>query len=57
MGPDRSGRTALTFLAFVGLAGPSWALRTQAVQLLDATGDRVAMAVPDVVPPSLVTGR
>ncbi|MFE7809399.1 hypothetical protein ACFU51_32980 [Streptomyces sp. NPDC057430] len=57
MGPDRSGRIALAFLAIAGLAGPTWALRTQAGQLLDATGHRVAVAVPDVVLPPLATGH
>ncbi|MCX2178960.1 hypothetical protein KV205_00160 [Streptomyces sp. SKN60] len=57
MGPDRSCRNALTFLAIAGLAGPAWALRTQTGQLLDATGYRVAVAVPDTVLPPLATGR
>ncbi|MFC8278044.1 hypothetical protein ACFUJR_37045 [Streptomyces sp. NPDC057271] len=57
MGPDRSGRIALAFLAIAGLAGPTWALRTQAGQLLDATGHRVAVAVPDIVLPPLATGH
>ncbi len=46
---DRSGRIALTFLVFAGLAGPAWSLRTHAGQLLGATVHRAAVAVPDIV--------
>ncbi|WP_406082415.1 hypothetical protein OG468_35335 [Streptomyces zaomyceticus] len=57
MGPDRSGRIALAFLAFAGLAGPAWSLRGQVGQLLTA-GHRAAVTAPDdIVPPSLATGR
>ncbi|MFG2836933.1 hypothetical protein ACGFZH_20415 [Streptomyces zaomyceticus] len=56
MRTDRSSRIALAFLAFVGLAGPAWTLRTQAGQLLDSTDHRVDVAVPDVTPPSPFTG-
>ncbi|CUM36828.1 hypothetical protein BN2537_2621 [Streptomyces venezuelae] len=57
MGPDRSGRIALAFLAVAGLAGPAWSLRGQVGQLLTA-GHRVAVTAPDdIVPPSLATGR
>ncbi|MGW3515897.1 hypothetical protein [Streptomyces hydrogenans] len=55
--PDRSCRNALAFLAIAGLAGPAWALRAQTGQLLDATGHRVAVAVPDIGLPPLATGR
>ncbi|WP_024755965.1 hypothetical protein [Streptomyces exfoliatus] len=54
---DRSSRFALTFLAFAGLIGPAWALRTHADQLLDATDHRAAVAAPDVVQPSLAADR
>ncbi|MER8035158.1 hypothetical protein [Streptomyces hydrogenans] len=55
--PDRSCRNALAFLAIAGLAGPAWALRAQTGQFLDATGHRVAVAVPDIDLPLLATGR
>lgn len=45
---DRSGRIALTVLAFAGLAGPTWMLRTHAGQLLDAAVHQAAVAVPDI---------
>ncbi|MEU1890816.1 hypothetical protein [Streptomyces pristinaespiralis] len=48
MRADRSGRIALTFLTFAGLAGPTWTLRTHVGQLLDATVHRAAVAAPDL---------
>ncbi len=54
---DRSGRIALTFLAFAGMAGPTWTLRTHADQLLDATVHRAAVAAPDIVSAPLTTDR
>ncbi|MEU1861830.1 hypothetical protein [Streptomyces gardneri] len=54
---DRSSRLALTFLAFAGLVGPAWALRTHADQLLNVPDHRAAVAAPDVVLPSLATDR
>ncbi|WP_435059980.1 hypothetical protein [Streptomyces sp. bgisy060] len=55
---DRSSRYALTFLALAGLAGPAWALRSQANQLLGSPSHRTALAVPDVPPlPHATTGR
>ncbi|MET9917317.1 hypothetical protein ACIQJ4_04315 [Streptomyces filamentosus] len=56
MRADRSGRIALTFLAFAGLAGPTWTLRSHAAQLLDATVHRATAAAPDIVSPHLSTG-
>ncbi|MFF1507205.1 hypothetical protein [Streptomyces sp. NPDC058326] len=52
---DRSGRIALTFLAFAGLAGPAWTLRTHAGQLLDGTVHRATAAAPDTVSDPLST--
>ncbi|WP_158708633.1 hypothetical protein [Streptomyces bikiniensis] len=57
MRADRSGRIALTFLAFAGMAGPTWTLRTHADQLLDATVHRAAVAAPDIVSAPLTTDR
>ncbi|MEU9200849.1 hypothetical protein [Streptomyces sp. NPDC048332] len=54
---DRSGRIALTFLAFAGLAGPTWTLRTHAGQLLDATVHRATVAAPDIVSAPLAIDR
>ncbi|MFF9503472.1 hypothetical protein [Streptomyces sp. NPDC014656] len=54
---DRSGRIALTFLAFAGLVGPAWALRTHAGQLLDTGDNRVAVTAPDAVAPSPATSH
>ncbi|NML54721.1 hypothetical protein HHL19_19055 [Streptomyces sp. R302] len=54
---DRSGRIALTFLAFAGLAGPTWSLRSQAGQLLDATVHRLVVAAPDIASAPLSTSR
>ncbi|GGW01297.1 hypothetical protein GCM10010230_31340 [Streptomyces narbonensis] len=46
------------FLALAGLAGPAWALRSQADQLLSSAGDRAAVAVPDAPPlPHTTTDR
>ncbi|MFJ3904491.1 hypothetical protein [Streptomyces sp. NPDC090025] len=52
---DRSGRIALTFLAFAGLAGPTWT-HPHTAQLLDATVHRATAAAPDIVSPHLSTG-
>ncbi|QES21288.1 hypothetical protein DEJ46_21055 [Streptomyces venezuelae] len=54
---DRSSRCALTFLALAGLAGPAWALRSHADQLLASAGHRAAVAVPDALPLPHATDR
>lgn len=52
---DHSGRIALAFLAFAGLAGPAWTLRNHTGQLLDATVHRAAVAAPDIASAPLST--
>ncbi len=54
---DRSGRIALTFLAFAGLAGPAWTLHSHTGQLLNATVQQAAVAAPDIVSAPLSTSR
>ncbi|MFC3233051.1 hypothetical protein CP967_18070 [Streptomyces nitrosporeus] len=54
---DRSSRFALTFLALAGLAGPAWALRSQADQLLGSPARRAAVAMPEAFPLPRTTDR
>lgn len=54
---DRSSRIALTFLAFAGLIGPVWPLRTHIGQFLAATDHPTAVAVPDASGPLLAADR
>ena len=52
----RSGRLALVFLTFAGLAGPAWALRGHTDRVLGA--DRqVTTAAPDASPPRFASGQ
>ncbi|MFF8435656.1 hypothetical protein [Streptomyces bacillaris] len=46
------GGIALTLLAVAGLVGPAWALREQAVPLLNVLGHQPAAASTDASPPS-----
>ncbi|MFF7440714.1 hypothetical protein [Streptomyces sp. NPDC008122] len=54
---DHSSRLALTFLAFAGLVGPTWSLRTHVDQLLGTTGHPAVMATPDSSPQLLAADR
>lgn len=46
------GGIALTLLAVAGLVGPAWALREQAVPLLNGLGHQPAAVSTDASPPS-----
>ncbi|MYR39274.1 hypothetical protein GTX14_28120 [Streptomyces sp. SID4944] len=46
------GGIALTLLAVAGLMSPAWALREQAVPLLNGLGHRPAAVSTDASPPS-----
>ncbi|MDQ0985791.1 hypothetical protein QFZ71_003074 [Streptomyces sp. V2I9] len=46
------GGIALTLLAVVGLVGPAWALREQAVPLLNGLGHQPAAVSTDASSPS-----
>ncbi|MGQ4726887.1 hypothetical protein ACUN3E_04415 [Streptomyces sp. Ju416(a)] len=46
------GGIALTLLAVAGLVGPAWALREQAVPLLNSLGHQPAAVSTDASPPS-----
>ncbi|WP_307668817.1 hypothetical protein [Streptomyces sp. V2I9] len=51
MHPEGGG-IALTLLAVVGLVGPAWALREQAVPLLNGLGHQPAAVSTDASSPS-----
>lgn len=46
------GGIALTLLAVAGLVGPAWALREQAVPLLNGLGHQPVTVSTDASPPS-----